>query len=401
MSMLALFDTDMALEWAGMLARWVHVIAGICWIGSSFYFMALDAELKPNPRLDPRVKGEAWQVHGGGFYHMQKFTVVPEFMPKELTWFKWEAYSTWIFGFLLLCLTYFTHASTYLIDPEVADISPVLAVAMGAGSLALGWLVYTGLCRSPIGKDQGKLALAGFVLLVAVIYAYTHVFSGRGAFILIGALVGSVMVGNVFFIIMPNQRKTVAALMKGDVPDAAWGKEAKQRSTHNNYLTLPVVFIMLSGHYAITYQTRWAWIVISCVFVAGFLVRHWFNVHNAGGTPDWKLWPASAAFILVGLTLAVLGLKDVLPAYDPAAPKVEFAEVERIINERCRVCHVAPSAPQGVVFENARQIRALAPKIYLQAVKTRAMPLGNATQITDDERQSLRDWVAQGAPIGK
>ena len=398
MSMLALFDTDMALEWAGMLARWVHVIAGICWIGSSFYFMALDAELKPNPRLDPRVKGEAWQVHGGGFYHMQKFTVVPEFMPKELTWFKWEAYSTWIFGFMLLCLTYFTHASTYLIDPEVADISPVLAVAMGAGSLALGWLVYTGLCRSPIGKDQGKLALAGFVLLVAVIYAYTHVFSGRGAFILIGALVGSVMVGNVFFIIMPNQRKTVAALMKGEVPDAAWGKEAKQRSTHNNYLTLPVVFIMLSGHYAITYQTRWAWIVISCVFVAGFLVRHWFNVHNAGGTPDWKLWPASAAFILVGLTLAVLGLKDVLPAYDPAAPKVEFAEVERIINERCRVCHVAPSAPQGVVFENTRQIQALAPKIYLQAVKTRAMPLGNATQITDDERQTLRDWVAQGAP---
>ncbi|MDR3522518.1 MAG: urate hydroxylase PuuD [Acetobacteraceae bacterium] len=398
MSMLALFDTDMALEWAGMLARWVHVIAGICWIGSSFYFMALDAELKPNPRLDPRVKGEAWQVHGGGFYHMQKFTVVPEFMPKELTWFKWEAYSTWIFGFLLLCLTYFTHASTYLIDPEVADISPVLAVAMGAGSLALGWLVYTGLCRSPIGKDQGRLALAGFVLLVAIIYGYTHVFSGRGAFILIGALVGSVMVGNVFFIIMPNQRKTVAALMKGEVPDAAWGKEAKQRSTHNNYLTLPVVFIMLSGHYAITYQTRWAWIVISCVFVAGFLVRHWFNVHNAGGTPDWKLWPASAAFILVGLTLAVLGLKDVLPAYDPAAPKVEFAEVERIINERCRVCHVAPSAPQGVVFENARQIQALAPKIYLQAVKTRAMPLGNATQITDDERQTLRDWVAQGAP---
>ena len=399
MSMLALFDTDMALEWAGMLARWVHVIAGICWIGSSFYFMALDAELKPNPRLDPRVKGEAWQVHGGGFYHMQKFTVVPEFMPKELTWFKWEAYSTWIFGFLLLCLTYFTHASTYLIDPEVADISPVLAVIVGAGSLALGWLVYTGLCRSPIGKDQGKLALAGFVLLVAIIYGYTHFFSGRGAFILIGALVGSVMVGNVFFIIMPNQRKTVAALLKGDVPDAAWGKEAKQRSTHNNYLTLPVVFIMLSGHYAITYQTRWAWIVISCVFVAGFLVRHWFNVHNAGGTPDWKLWPASAAFILVGLTLAVLGLKDVLPAYDPAAPKVEFAEVERIINERCRVCHVAPSAPQGVVFENARQIRALAPKIYLQAVKTRAMPLGNATQITDDERQTLRDWVAQGAPI--
>ena len=400
MSSLALIDTDMALEWAAMLARWVHVIAGICWIGSSFYFMALDAELKPNPRLDPRVKGEAWQVHGGGFYHMQKFTVAPEFMPKELTWFKWESYSTWIFGFLLLCLTYFSHASIYLIDPEVADISPMLAVAIGVGSLAAGWLIYTGLCRSPVGKRQGALALSGFVLLMATIYFYTHIFSGRGAFILIGALVGSIMVGNVFFIIIPNQRKTVAALIAGQTPNAIWGYEAKQRSTHNNYLTLPVIFIMLSGHYAITYQSQWAWIVLSCVFVGGFLIRHWYNIGNAGGAPDWKLWPAAGVFIVAALLLSVLGQKDLLPAFDPKAPKVEFAEVQRIVNERCRVCHTAPSAPQGVVFDTTRQIAALAPKIYLQAVRTRAMPLGNATQITDDERQTLRDWVAQGAASG-
>ena len=399
MSSLALIDTDMALEWAAMLARWVHVIAGICWIGSSFYFMALDAELKPNKRLDPRVKGEAWQVHGGGFYHMQKYTVAPEFMPEELTWFKWESYSTWIFGFLLLCLTYFSHASIYLIDPEVADISPMLAVAIGVGSLAAGWLIYTGLCRSPIGKSQGWLALAGFVFLIAVIYFYTHIFSGRGAFILIGALVGSVMVGNVFFIIIPNQRKTVAALIAGETPNAIWGYEAKQRSTHNNYLTLPVIFIMLSGHYSFTYQSQFAWIVLGCVFVGGFLIRHWYNVSNAGGTPDWKLWPAAGVLIVAALLLSVLGQKDVLPAFDPKAPKVEFAEVQRIVNERCRVCHTAPDAPQGVVFDTQRQIVALAPKIYLQAVRTRAMPLGNVTQITDDERQTLRDWVAQGAPV--
>ena len=399
MSNFALLDVDTALEWLAMLARWVHVIAGVCWIGSSFYFMALDAELKSRPHLDVRVKGEAWQVHGGGFYHMQKYVVVPEFMPEELTWFKWEAYSTWIFGFALLCLTYFYNASIYLVDPDVADISPVMAAGVGLVSLGLGWLVYTGLCRSPIGKNQGQLALAGWVLLVAVIYFYTHFFSGRGAFILIGALVGSIMVGNVFFIIIPNQRKTVAALLKGETPNAMWGYEAKQRSTHNNYLTLPVIFIMLSGHYAITFQNRFAWIVLSCVFVSGFLVRHWFNVSNAGGKPDWKLWPAAGVFFVAAMLLSVFGLKDVLPAFDPKAPKVEFAEVERIVNERCRVCHVSPQAPQGIVFENARQIHTLAPKIYIQAVKTRAMPLGNVTGITDDERQTLRDWVAQGAPV--
>jgi uncharacterized membrane protein len=397
MNWLGLIDTDMALEWAAMLARWVHVIAGICWIGSSFYFMALDAELKPNPRLDPRVKGEAWQVHGGGFYHMQKYTIAPEFMPEELTWFKWEAYSTWIFGFLLLCLTYFTHASIYLIDADVADISPLLAVAIGAASLVLGWLIYTGLCRSPVGKSQGYLALSGFALLMAVIYFYTHLFSGRGAFILIGALVGSIMVGNVFFIIIPNQRKTVAALIGGQTPEAIWGYEAKQRSTHNNYLTLPVIFIMLSGHYAFTYQSRWAWAVLGCVFVGGFLIRHWYNVNNAGGAPDWKLWPAAGVFIVAALLLSVFGQKDLLPAFDPKAATVAFADVRQIVDQRCRVCHTAPDAPQGILFDTDRQLVALAPKIYLQAVRTRAMPLGNATQMTDDERQTLRDWVAQGA----
>jgi uncharacterized membrane protein len=397
MHALALFDTDLALEWAALLVRWTHVIAGICWIGSSFYFMALDAELKPNARLDVRVRGEAWQVHGGGFYHMQKYTLAPEFMPHDLTWFKWEAYSTWIFGFALLCLTYFASPSMYLIDPDVADISTTMAVAIGALSLPAGWFVYDLLCRSPIGHHQGRLAACGWVLLVGAIYGYTHVFGGRGAFIETGALVGTIMVANVFAIIMPNQRKTVAALLAGEAPDPAWGKEAKQRSSHNNYLTLPVVFTMLSGHYAITFMTHWNWIVLSCVFVAGFLVRRWFNVRNAGEVPDWRLWPAAAVPIALAMVLSVLGQADALPTLDPKAPPVAFAEVDRIITERCRACHVLPQAPQGIVFDTPRDIARLAPKIYLQAVRTRAMPLGNATLITDEERLALRTWIASGA----
>ena len=401
MSILALFDTDLALEWAGLLIRWTHVVAGICWIGSSFYFMALDAELKPNARLDARIRGEAWQVHGGGFYHMVKYTVAPEFMPHDLTWFKWEAYSTWIFGFLLLCVTYFAYPQMYLIDPDVADISSTMAVAIAALSLPFGYLIYDLLCRSPIGKNQSALAASGWVLLVAAIYGYTHVFGGRGAFVEIGALVGTIMAANVFVVIIPNQRKTVAALLAGQEPNAAWGKEAKQRSSHNNYLTLPVVFIMLSGHYAVTYMSQWNWIVLSCVFVAGFLVRTWFNVENTGQKADWKLWPAAGAAIVVALVLSVIGQPNALPLPDPKAAPVTFAEVDRIITERCRACHVLPMAPQGIVFETPQQIARLAPKIYTQAVRTRAMPLGNLTQITDDERTSLRTWIAAGARIDR
>lgn len=388
------------INWAELLVRWTHVIAGIAWIGSSFYFIALDASLKHAPHLDPRVKGEAWQVHGGGFYQMQKFVVVPEFMPEHLTWFKWEAYATWIFGFLLLVLVYYLNPSVYLIDRSVLDISPLGAVAASLASLAAGWIVYDRLCKSWIGQDTARLATAGFVLLVAAAFGYTHLFSGRGAFIHVGALVGSIMVGNVFFLIIPNQRIVVRELIAGRTPDPALGLAAKQRSIHNNYLTLPVVFTMLSNHYAFTYTGRWSWLVLAAVFVASFLVRHWFNTKHTGAKPDWRLWPAAAVPIMLAAVLTLLGQ----PHISAATGTVTFAEVRHIVSTRCAVCHAArptfdgiEEAPKGVMLDTAARIAALAPQIYQQAVVQRAMPLNNLTGITEQERRMLARWVQDGA----
>ena len=387
-------------DWAELLARWTHVIAGIAWIGSSFYFIALDASLKHAPHLDPRVKGETWQVHGGGFYQMQKFVVVPEFMPDELTWFKWEAYTTWIFGFLLLVLVYYLHPSVYLIDPAVLNVTPYDADVIGVASLVAGWVIYDQLCKSPIGRDTMRLALVGFVLLVAAAFGYTHVFSGRGAFIHVGALVGTIMVGNVFLLIIPNQRVVVRDLIAGRTPDPALGEAAKQRSVHNNYLTLPVVFTMLSNHYAFVYTGRWSWLVLAAVFVASFLVRHLFNTQHTGAKPDWRLWPAAAVPMLFAAGLTVLGQ----PSVGAATGQVAFAEVQGIVQAKCAVCHQAhpnfmgiTAAPKGIMFDAPSRIVALAPQIYQQVVVTRAMPLANLTHITEPERQQIAAWVQQGA----
>jgi uncharacterized membrane protein len=395
--------TDMLLDWVGLLVRWTHVIAGIAWIGSSFYFIALDAGLRSSPRLDPRVKGEAWQVHGGGFYNIQKFSVAPDFMPEHLTWFKWEAYSTWIFGFLLLVLMYYLNPSVYLIDTSVMTIDPTYAVELAAGSLVVGWVVYDLLCRSWFGRETGRLAVSGFVLLVAASFGYTHVFSGRGAFIQVGALVGSIMAANVLFIIIPNQRKTVAALLKGEEPDAAWGAQAKQRSVHNNYLTLPVVFTMLSNHYAFTFASRWNWLILACIFVASFLVRHWFNTMHSGARPDWRLWPAASVPVLGAVLLSIAGQSSGPVA---EAGTATFADVRVIVDQRCHVCHAArpqfpgfAEAPKGVMFDTPAEIKRQAPQILLQAVKTHTMPLNNITEITDDERSRLGAWIEAGSRL--
>jgi len=388
------------IDWVELLVRWTHVIAGIAWIGSSFYFIALDASLKHAPHLDPRVKGEAWQVHGGGFYQMQKFLVAPEFMPEELTWFKWEAYTTWIFGFLLLCLVYYLQPSLYLIDPAVLRITPYDAVVLGVASLAAGWVIYDQLCKSPVGQDTGRLATVGFVLLVAAAFGYTHVFSGRGAFIHVGALVGTIMVGNVFLVIIPNQRIVVRDLIAGRTPDPRLGAQAKQRSVHNNYLTLPVVFTMLSNHYAFTYSGRWSWLVLAAVFIASFLVRHWFNTRHTGVKPDWRLWPAAAVPMLLAAALTFAGQ----PRVETGAAPVSFAEVDQIVTQRCAVCHAAhprfngiAEAPKGIRLDTPARIAQHAAQIYQQAVVTKAMPLGNITGITDKERQDLAQWVQSGA----
>jgi uncharacterized membrane protein len=390
------------LDWVELLVRWTHVVAGIAWIGSSFYFIALDASLAPGADADPRVKGEAWQVHGGGFYQMRKFLVAPDFMPRHLTWFMWEAYATWIFGFLLLVLVYYLHPGVYLIDPQVLPLGVSDAVAGGAASLAVGWIVYDLLCRSPIGRDAAQLAVVGFSLLVLAAFAYLHVFSGRGAFIHVGALVGTIMVGNVFFIIIPNQRKVVADLLAGRTPDPRLGEQAKQRSLHNNYLTLPVVFVMLSNHYAFTYSGPWSFLVLAGVFIASFLVRHWFNVGHTGARPNWRLWPAAAIPMALAALLTMVGRGGASVA--PGTPPASFAEVRRIVAERCQPCHAAhptfagiAEAPKGVLLDTPERIALLAPQIMTQAVVTRAMPMGNATGITEAERQALASWISAGA----
>jgi len=391
----------MLVDWVELLVRWTHVVAGIAWIGSSFYFIALDASLQPHPRLDPRVKGEAWQVHGGGFYQMQKFLVAPDYLPEHLTWFKWEAYSTWIFGFTLLVLIYYANASVYLIDPAVMALLPLDAVGIGIASLAAGWIIYDQLCRSAIGRDTGRLATVGFVLLVAATFFYLHVFSGRGAYVHVGVLVGSIMVGNVFFVIIPNQKIVVRDLLAGRTPDPALGNQAKQRSLHNNYLTLPVIFVMLSNHYAFTYSTRYAGLVLAAVFIASFLVRHWFNLGHAGLKPDWRLWPAAAVPMAAAAALTIAGQPS---SGGAATGKADFAQVQHIVATRCAVCHAArPSfagidaAPKGLLLDTPDRVAAQAPQIYQQAVVTRIMPLNNLTAITEEERQMLGEWYKSGA----
>ena len=399
-----LIEWSTVLDWIGLIVRWTHVIAGIAWIGSSFYFIALDASLKPAPNMPHGVSGETWQVHGGGFYQMRKYTIAPDSLPDHLTWFMWEAYSTWIFGFTLLVLVYYLNPGLYLIDATVFNIGEWDAVTLGAGSLVLGWFAYDALCRSWFGRETGRLALSGFILLVLIAWGYAHVFSGRGAFIQIGALVGSIMVGNVAIIIIPNQRKTVAKLLAHEEPDPKWGKEAKQRSVHNNYLTLPVVFTMLSGHYAFTYQSKWNWLILACIFIASFLIRHYFNTMHTGRTPDWRLWPAAAVPIFLAMLLTVFG-NGAATDTASAAP-VAFAEVRHIVDQRCHVCHAAhptfpgfAEPPKGVMFDNPAQIQRLSPQIYAQVVRTKAMPLGNITEITDDERARIAAWISAGAKL--
>jgi uncharacterized membrane protein len=385
------------------ILRWLHVIAGIAWIGSSFYFIHLDLSLKARDGLPDGVKGEAWQVHGGGFYQMIKFLVAPARMPNELTWFKWEAYTTWLSGFALLVLVYYFNADLFLIDKSVLNMSPQEAAAIAFLSLAAAWLAYEGLCRSPLGKHEVALALVGYVFLVAISYGFTHVFSGRGAFTQIGALIGTIMVANVFIIIIPYQKKTVAALIAGKEPDPVWGQLGKQRSVHNNYLTLPVVFLMLSNHYPLFFATRFNWLIVAIVLLIGPVIRHFFNSRHEGKGSPWWTWGLAAAGMAAIAWLSSLGPPGQQTGALPAPPK--FAAVQDIVMGRCSMCHSKqpfwpgiPSAPMGVRLDDAAQIKLHARMIAINAVWSHAMPPGNSSEITPQERQQLAAWIAAGAP---
>ena len=389
------------LEWLNVLARWLHFITGIAWIGSSFYFVWLDNHLQSvrDPADDAKgVGGEVWSVHGGGFYHAQKYKVAPAELPETLHWFKWEAYTTWVSGMFLLALIYWYGAEVYLIDRSVAELSSTAAIGIAIAFLAGGWIVYDLLCKSPLGKDDDTLGGVLLVLVGILAWGLCQLYSGRGAYIHFGAVLGTIMVANVFFVIIPGQREMVNAASRGEAPDPGPGIRAKQRSVHNTYFTLPVLFVMISNHYAMTYGHEYNWLILIAISLAGALVRIYFVARHKGRASP------------VSIILAVLILIAVAAAIAPRSKAaisnsgVDFAQVRAIIAERCTVCHSSsptylafPAAPGGVMFDNDDQIVEDAFRIHQQTVITRVMPISNLTEITEAERVIIDQWYLSGA----
>ncbi|MBB5209214.1 urate hydroxylase PuuD [Chiayiivirga flava] len=413
---------DLLAEPAALLLRWLHVIAAIAWIGESFYFVALDNGLKtPKPGTAPAgVAGESWSVHGGGFYHKQKYLVSPATMPADLHWSKWKSYTTWLSGFALFALVYLLHPQVYLIDTRVAALSPAMAVLLAIGFLVVGWLVYDAACRL-IGFRDRVLGVVVGLLVLALAIAATQLFSGRSAFLIVGATLATIMSANVFFVIIPGQKKMVAALARGEVPDPAYGKRGKQRSVHNTYFTLPVVFTMISNHNAGTYQHEHSWAILALIMLGGALVRQFFVLWH-GGRRVWSLPLAGA--VLVGMALLWTLPKPATPAVvepapeaaaDPAAsadaaprptatepastpaPAATSDAVQAVMQLHCNNCHgskptIMPVAPQGLVFDTPEQTRQHAARIHRQVVDLKAMPLGNMTGMTDADRDLIDRW---------
>ncbi|MEO1900992.1 MAG: urate hydroxylase PuuD [Alcanivorax sp.] len=390
-------------EWANLLIRWLHITVGVAWIGASFYFNWLENQLERDGDKPEGVEGTLWAIHGGGFYHLQKFQVAPARLPERLHWFKWEAYYTWISGFLLLAVVYYLNARTNLIDPSVADLSPLAASLIGLATLALSWLVYDGLCRSPLGRRPVALAAVLFALLVLLAWGLSQLFSGRGAYIHVGAAIGTCMVANVFFVIIPGQRAMVAAMQAGRAPDGARGRAGALRSRHNNYLTLPVLFIMISNHFPGTYGSHWSWLILVALAAVGIVIRHYFNVRHLPGR-HWPL-PVLALAGLVTIVAATAPVALQKNGGDGAGPTVPLAQVRPVIEQRCAVCHAArPSfggfatPPKGIRLDDDDAIRQHRRQIGQVAVRTHIMPPGNITGITEQERALLERWLNQTAP---
>lgn len=404
---LSLYEFAIALDWLTFAARWLHVITAIAWIGSSFYFIALDLGLLKHDNLPAGAAGDEWQVHGGGFYHIQKYMVAPSSMPEHLTWFKWEAYTTWLSGFVLMSLVYYTGAELFLIDRAVLDVSTPTAIAISMASIAVGWIIYDLLCKSPLGNDSTRLMVLLYFVLVAMAWGYTQLFTGRAALLHLGAFTATIMSANVFFIIIPNQKIVVADLIAGKQPDPALGLQAKQRSLHNNYLTLPVIFLMLSNHSPLAFATEYNWIIASLVFLMGVTIRHYFNTkHARKGNPNWT-WLATAVIFIVIMWLSTVpkvlsgdeASLDMTDHEKRFASVVEFEQARDTVLTRCSVCHAEEpvwegilKAPKGVLLETDAQIARHAKSIYLQAARSHAMPPANITAMEEHERKLLVEW---------
>ena len=388
------------LDWLSLLVRWLHLITGIAWIGASFYFVMLDNSLSPPAKAADRergVFGELWAVHGGGFYVSQKFLTGPKGEPlsANLHWSKWEAYTTWLSGMALLSIIYWFGASTWLVDRSVLDISPGVGVAISIAVIVGGWLVYDGLCRLLRGREN-LLAASLFAFVVAMCWVLAHVFSARAAYLHVGVMLGTIMVANVFFVIIPGQKAMVADILVGREPDPAPGLAGKQRSVHNTYFTLPVLFVMISNHYPMTYGHSYGWAVLAVVMLAGVLIRQYFVLRHKGMAKAWL--PVAACVLLAGVAAAIAPRGVV-----SGGPAVAFVQVQGVIAKRCVPCHAAQpqqagfmQPPKGIMLETAEQITAQAPKIG-ETVANKVMPIGNLTQMTDDERALIAAWVAQGA----
>ncbi|MEM1352077.1 MAG: urate hydroxylase PuuD [Pseudomonadota bacterium] len=404
-----MYDLAVLWDWIAFSVRWLHVITAMAWIGASFYFIALDLGLRKGPNMPAEASGEEWEVHGGGFYHTTKYMVAPEHLPEHLTWHKWQSYITWLSGAALLMIVYWVGGELFLLDPTKADLSLWQGILISAGSLTIGWLFYDALCRSKLGDSPTALMLLLFALLVAMSWGYNQVFTGRAALLHLGAFTATIMTANVFFVIMPNQRIVVADLKAGRVPDAKYGKIAKLRSTHNNYLTLPVVFLMLSNHYPLSFGTEYAWVIASLIFLTGVTIRHYFNtMHATGAGPHWT-WGVTVLLMLVIAWLSTVRTPDTLEAAEarPLTAQEEryatangFAEAYDVVVGHCSMCHAREPvwgnmqwAPNGVYLETKADVARQADEIYLQAGISHAMPPPFAVQMEPEARARIVAWV--------
>jgi uncharacterized membrane protein len=390
-----------AADWFAMLVRWFHFMFGVAWIGASFYFVWLNNTVRPADPSDNKpdgVAGNLWAVHGGAFYEVTKYAGAPSRLPKVLHWFKWEAYLTWISGFILLILHFWLNASTTMVDPNVAAIGPWAAVGLGAATLGGGWLLYDGLCRSPLRNNRSVLAGLLFAIVVGAAFGLSQVLSARAAYIHVGAMLGTWMAANVFFVIIPGQKAIVDAMIAGTPPPLERGKAGALRSLHNNYFTLPVLFIMISGHFPQTWGNAHGWLVLAGLGVVGATYRHWTNLDEQGVHRPWLPVVALALFVVI----AALARPTPPAAAKAGEARVKMAEVQKVVAARCLECHATeplnagfPTPPKGMVLDTPAQIMAAGPKIYQQVVVARFMPLGNLTKITDEERELIARWCAQ------
>jgi uncharacterized membrane protein len=383
------------VDWLNILSRWVHFVTGIAWIGSSFYFIWLDNHLEAPPETtddEKGIGGEIWSVHGGGFYHAQKYRVAPQTLPQTLHWFKWEAYTTWISGMFLLILVYWYGAEVYLVDRSVAELSPSFAVGIAALFLVGGWLVYDLLCHSPLSKNDNAFSAVLLLLTALLAWGLCQLFSGRGAYIHFGAVLGTIMVANVFFVIIPGQRRMVDAAALGQPPNPEDGIKAKQRSVHNTYFTLPVLFVMTSNHYALTYAHEYNWLILVAISLAGALIRVYFVARHKG-----KASPVP--IVIAGLILLLVAAVIAPKSRAATTENVTLSMIRPVIASRCTTCHsqnpthiAFPAAPSGVVLDTDEEIVAEALRIHQQTVVLRSMPIGNLTLISEEERALIDAW---------